>query len=334
MYISNVKAWLAEVVQKCNEEGLDPATATFMFVLFSSLDFEYVSFFKEKHEQISSYSGRNFHILTPIVYHNDLVPDEEWRSLRKQFAEAGIPIRNRPCILFFYLTTSKVGYKPVFFAGYDLPSFRVLETSLRDLIDLTIDEVSFKDTNLKRPPGYTTLTLKLEERLSTPNIIRQPLTPNVDVVKAIEQELSLGKVFISHSSEDKPFVRQLMGALAKEKVYAWLDEQEISAGDNIGKLITVGIKSSDALVVVLSPSSVKSEWVKFEIAQFLSNDDTRKVIPILLGAKPDNLPAPFREIQNLKYIDFSKKSDWHNNILALRSAIEAITSKASNFRTA
>ena len=323
-YISNVRAWLDEVVQKCNEEGLNPSSAFFMFALFSSLDFEYMSFFKERHEQISSYSGRNFHILTPIVYHNDIVPDEDWRFLRKQFKKSGISVSNKPTLLFFHLEPSNNdGYEPIFFAGFEVP-FKILELVLRDIIDVSLDY----------PPGNPALIPILEEKLSVPNIIRQPVTPDVDVVRAIEQKLSLGKVFLSHSSEDKSFVRRLMSALSTERVDAWLDEREILPGDHIRRIITDGLKASSALVVVLSPSSVKSEWVKFEIAQFIGKDDKHKIIPILLGAKPHDLPAPFREIENFNYIDFSKEADWHKNVRALRSAIESETRRKMSSHTA
>jgi len=337
IYIANVDAWLEEVVRKCNEEGLDPLKSFFAFALFSSLDFDYISFFKEKYEQISSYSsGRNFHILTPIVYHNDIVPDEELRLLRKQFKDSGIPVGNKPCLLFFYLTASENnGYNPTFFAGFHLASFKIFELTLRDIIDVSIEfflevfqELYLDDTNLMPPnfaPNIASLIPKFEEKLAAPNIVKHPMTPNVDVVKAIRQKLSRGKVFISHSSDDKAFVRKLMSALANERVDAWLDEREILPGGHIRKVVTEGLKKSSALVVVLSPSSVKSEWVRFELAQFLGIDDGRRIIPILLGAKSDDLPAPFREIQDLNYIDFSNEDNWHKRVMDLRVAIEAIT---------
>ena len=45
-------------------------------------------------------------------------------------------------------------------------------------------------------------------------------------------------VFLSHSSKDKPFVRELAGALADGgEIDVWLDEREIAPGDNIvGKI--------------------------------------------------------------------------------------------------
>jgi len=333
-HITNVREWLREAVQKCNENKLDPGKAVFMFVLFSSLDFEYVSFFKNKSEQISSYAGENFHILTPIVYHNSLVPDHECRSLRLRFSEAGIPLGNTPCALFFYVTETNRRYKPVFFAAHDLPSFSAFKKSLRHIIDTTLEYISEEEEAFKDSERLLAYLMRLEERLLTPNIIKQPVIPDNDITRTIERELSVGKVFISYASGDRTFVTKLMDALTKEKISAWLDENEISAGEPLRSEITSGLRACDALVVVLSPTSVRSDWVKFELAQFLALDNKRRLIPILLGATPKELPAPFDEIQGLKYIDFEDSSSWSASVGQLHQAIEKITNETSNSRSA
>jgi len=46
------------------------------------------------------------------------------------------------------------------------------------------------------------------------------------------------RVFLSHSSKDKPFVRELAEFLERDgEIGVWLDEREIAAGENIvGKI--------------------------------------------------------------------------------------------------
>jgi hypothetical protein len=41
-------------------------------------------------------------------------------------------------------------------------------------------------------------------------------------------------VFISHSSKDKPVVRELANRLKQDGLRVWLDEWEIQPGDMIG----------------------------------------------------------------------------------------------------
>ena len=40
-------------------------------------------------------------------------------------------------------------------------------------------------------------------------------------------------VFLSHSSKDKPVVRELAARLKKDGVRVWLDEEQIKPGDSI-----------------------------------------------------------------------------------------------------
>jgi len=71
-------------------------------------------------------------------------------------------------------------------------------------------------------------------------------------------------VFLSHSSQDKPFVRDLAGALeAGGEITVWLDEREIGYGENIVLKIGQGLEA-DVVLLILSPDSVESKWVKEE----------------------------------------------------------------------
>jgi predicted peroxiredoxin len=73
--------------------------------------------------------------------------------------------------------------------------------------------------------------------------------------------------FISHSSKDKPFVRQLAADLVAAGVQIWLDEQRIRVGDSIPERIAQGVAESDFFLVVISADSVKSAWVQKELIQ-------------------------------------------------------------------
>jgi tetratricopeptide (TPR) repeat protein len=71
-------------------------------------------------------------------------------------------------------------------------------------------------------------------------------------------------VFLSHSSKDKPFVRDLADALeAGGEIKVWLDEREIDYGQNIVLKIADGL-DADFVLLILSPDSVDSKWVKEE----------------------------------------------------------------------
>lgn len=93
------------------------------------------------------------------------------------------------------------------------------------------------------------------------------------------------RVFISHSSQDKPFVRKLVEQLRKHHLKLWFDEQEIKVGQSIVARISEGLNDSDYLMVILSRASVASHWVQAELNAALMNEISEKgsvVLPVLI----------------------------------------------------
>ena len=108
-------------------------------------------------------------------------------------------------------------------------------------------------------------------------------------------------VFLSHSSKDKPFVRELAGFLEKDgDIKVWLDEREIAPGGNIVGSIAEGL-DSDFILLILSPNSVDSKWVKEEWTDaFWDQTNNRKTK--LLGVLYRDCTIP-RLLRNKKYFD-------------------------------
>lgn len=93
------------------------------------------------------------------------------------------------------------------------------------------------------------------------------------------------RAFISHSHEDKPTARDIAEALRKKGVDAWFDEWEINPGDSlVQKIFEEGLKDCELFLILLSPASVASAWVRHEldsaIIQRLSG--ATRVIPIVV----------------------------------------------------
>ncbi|QJP34541.1 toll/interleukin-1 receptor domain-containing protein [Nonlabens sp. Ci31] len=113
------------------------------------------------------------------------------------------------------------------------------------------------------------------------------------------------KVFISHSSTDKKFVRMLKDALVENSIEIWFDEDQLDLGDNLVSRLDYALDTSSHLVIILSPSSIKSDWVKFELKKALGNTRTglmQKIIPI----KYRNCEIP-EELKDILYADLSKE---------------------------
>jgi hypothetical protein len=110
------------------------------------------------------------------------------------------------------------------------------------------------------------------------------------------------KIFLSHSSADKPFVTGLAVDLSALGHQPWFDDWDILAGESIPEKISSGIEEADFVVVVLSRHAVESKWVANEWQAKYWNEIIERrvaVIPVLLDEC--NIPTLLR---TKKYIDF------------------------------
>jgi hypothetical protein len=113
----------------------------------------------------------------------------------------------------------------------------------------------------------------------------------------------LGKIFISHSAKDKPFVRRLAQRLWKEGYQVWLDEKELVPGDALAARLSDALAQSRVVIVVVTQNSVGSRWLQFELnkaAERMVNGRCR-IIPVLKGTV-----EPPNELKGLIYADFRK----------------------------
>jgi hypothetical protein len=193
-YVGNVQRWLNEVIEACNDNNLNPRDSVFVLIFFSSLDFEYVEFFRERKNQISSFAGENVHIFSPIIF-EDVVPDNEWRMLREEFIHDGIALSAEPTALFFELhdgtfsaggTRSRLHYMPDFFSANKLPQNQNLTRTLRDIVEVCIRH----RTNRSR------LATELSKVTYSPNLV--PIPVRTSLIKEIESALDQPRIFLSH----------------------------------------------------------------------------------------------------------------------------------------
>ena len=85
------------------------------------------------------------------------------------------------------------------------------------------------------------------------------------------------KIFISHSSADKKFARTLKDDLKENSFTTWVDEDELNFGDSLIDKLEAALGESSHFLIILSPASVNSEWVKFELAKALKKKDNHLV---------------------------------------------------------
>jgi hypothetical protein len=93
----------------------------------------------------------------------------------------------------------------------------------------------------------------------------------------------LWDVFISHASEDKPYVEPLAQALASAGVSVWYDSACISWGDDIRVSIDDGLLNCDYGIVVFSKAFLaKRKWTEYEVSALFGRETVNKkrILPI------------------------------------------------------
>jgi hypothetical protein len=77
--------------------------------------------------------------------------------------------------------------------------------------------------------------------------------------------MTLGQVFISHSSKDKSFVEKLVADLSVNAIPVWYDKLDLGVGESVPGRINDGIAKSRYFLIVLSPAALNSPWVREEL---------------------------------------------------------------------
>lgn len=137
----------------------------------------------------------------------------------------------------------------------------------------------------------------------TPRVVGEAPGPT-----ASELEYDL---FLSYASKDGDFVEGLVGDLQSRDLTIWWDQHKLEVGDALDAVIKEGLQASRHFAVVLSPSSVISEWVlaEAEYARTLANERRKK------GMASDLIPILHQEcdvpllLKRLKYADFTQSYD-------------------------
>jgi len=125
------------------------------------------------------------------------------------------------------------------------------------------------------------------------------------------------RVFLCHSSSDKPMVRDLNTLLSKENwIDPWLDEIKIKPGQDWKFEIEKAIDITDVVIIVLSRNSVSREgFVQKEIKIVLDKFDEKPegtiyIIPIRI----EKCDVPNR-LAKLQWLEMSLENvDWYTRL--------------------
>jgi hypothetical protein len=100
--------------------------------------------------------------------------------------------------------------------------------------------------------------------------------------------------FISYSTRDQDFAERLHSRMRDEGLRVWFAPEDIKGGEKIHEQIDEAIRVYDKLLLVLTPASLGSEWVRTEIRK----------------ARKAEIKEKRRKLFPIRLVDFETLRDW------------------------
>lgn len=105
------------------------------------------------------------------------------------------------------------------------------------------------------------------------------------------------QIFLSYAESDGAFAKALASQLARRGLSVWSPDQEVLPGDNVWLRIGEALKRSKAMVVLVSPDSMRSENVRREIQYALGDVNyEHRVFPVRVRPTND-IPWILRKLK-------------------------------------
>jgi hypothetical protein len=126
---------------------------------------------------------------------------------------------------------------------------------------------------------------------------------------------SVPRVFLSHSTQDLWISERLKEKMEEVGVEVWLDAFDLPGGRNVKERIKEGMRSATECLILLSPASCESDWVKHEAG--LADAYGKPTVLVLLHVNKDDDPDPLRD---LKFLDINEFPGYVRHLATLARA--------------
>lgn len=137
--------------------------------------------------------------------------------------------------------------------------------------------------------------------------------------------LRLPSVFVSYSHRDKEFVEKLVNDMRRQQITVWFDER-LRDGENWRPQLAEAIEQADAFALVMSPDSLSSPEVKWEIEQAR---EANKRIFLLWHRECEDVPDDLAPIQRTDLI-----RDYQDGLLGFVEALYTLSGETDSLAPA
>ena len=198
-------------------------------------------------------------------------------------------------------------------------SLRGADLTMADLTELWLQDTVFGDTNLTAVRGLETCHHQGPSILDHRTLARSGPLPLaflrgcglpdalIDYLPSLlNQPFQFYSCFISYASRDQAFAERLYADLQNKGVRCWFAPEDMKIGDRLRPRIDETIRVYDKLLLVLSKSSVASQWVEQEVETAMARE-RQQGTTILFPVRVDNTvmtletgwPALIRNTRNI-----------------------------------
>jgi tetratricopeptide (TPR) repeat protein len=132
----------------------------------------------------------------------------------------------------------------------------------------------------------------------------------------------MASVFLSYDHDDSALARPIAIALEKAGHSVWFD-RHIHGGAQYSRKIEEALDEADAVVVLWSPRSLESAWVRDEAAE---GRDRGKLVPLRVGGVSP--PMGFRQFQTINLGEWKGRG----KVPRFEELLEAVTNQAQEIR--
>ncbi len=187
------------------------------------------------------------------------------------------------------------------------------------LFNYGLEEIIFNQLNKKQYSAYSFSSFEQISRILTDESNAIFLFNSAKIIEekwGKVQRVFKYKVFLSHSSIDKPVVEEIFHELQKEEIKVWFDKYEIDGGDSIADKLNEGLGNSDLGLLCLSRSFLNSEWAKAEMNYFFQRrmkSGRKNFIILNIDLSLFELPPL---LQDYRYISINSEN-WMNELIAV-----------------
>ena len=136
------------------------------------------------------------------------------------------------------------------------------------------------------------------------------------------------KVFISHALTDTKLAKRVADTIREAGFQVW-DETQILPGENWAKSLGKALDESDAMVVLLTPNSVHSSNLEYEVGYALGKQEYKnRLIPVIAAPSEQFESGEIPWVFNLQQFQMIRVPNLEEDEEGLRKITQALKAVA------